>query len=325
MAVRFDLESLAPNDRAEAIRELSRTVNGQIEVHLPSSPAHVRAVMTTSVLGSVEVSGIHWNVAALRRTAGPMNDDVEPHVFVGLQKSGVSRFVQGGRNAEIRPGDLIVLENVKPYTVSFHGTISTFSVRVPTQVLGIPSSLLGQITAVRLGPERPVVDAAAAFFSRLARNQAAVSETDAGLFAQPCIELIRAVVTTGLARDDLAKEPLHRTLLQRVLTYIRLHLAERDLSAARIAAEHHVSVRQLYLSLSQAGISLGDWIRAQRLEECKRELASPTHRFTTIEAIAYRWGFASAPHFSRVFKTAYGVSPREWRHRSRQLPAETER
>ncbi|MFG2307054.1 AraC family transcriptional regulator [Actinacidiphila glaucinigra] len=42
----------------------------------------------------------------------------------------------------------------------------------------------------------------------------------------------------------------------------------------------------------------------------------------TIEAIAHRWGFASAPHFSRVFKAAYGVSPREWRHRSHELPGE---
>ncbi|GIG84031.1 hypothetical protein Pka01_71580 [Planotetraspora kaengkrachanensis] len=133
------------------------------------------------------------------------------------------------------------------------------------------------------------------------------------------------MVTTGLGRDDLAREPLHHTLLQRVMSYILLHLAERDLSAERIAAEHHISVRQLYLTLSQAGISLGDWVRSQRLEKCKLELASPAYQFTTIEAIAYRWGFASAPHFSRVFKAAYGVSPREWRHGSRRLLTGTER
>jgi AraC-like DNA-binding protein len=165
-----------------------------------------------------------------------------------------------------------------------------------------------------------VADAAAAFFSRLARGQAGVSETEAGLLAQPCIDLIRAVATTGLGRDDLAREPLRHTLLHRVMAYVRLHLADQDLSATRIAAEHHVSVRQLYLTLSAGGISLGDWIRAERLEECKRELASPARDHMTIEAIAYRWGFASAPHFSRVFKAAYGVSPREWRRDDRRRP-----
>lgn len=324
MAVQFDVETLDPNDRAEAIREVSRTVNGEMEVDIPSNPAHIRAVMTTSVVGPVEISGIYWNVAALRRTVGPMNYDVEPHVFLGLQESGVSRFTQGGRQAEIRPRDIVILENAKPYTVSFRSPVNTVSVCVPTKVLGLPSSLLDQITAVRLGPERPAADVAAAFFSRLVRNQTALGETDASLFAQPCIELIRALVTTGLGREDLAREPLHHSLLERVMTYIRLHLAEEDLSAARIAAEHHVSVRQLYLVLSQAGISLGDWVRTQRLNECRRELASSTHQFMTIEAIAYRWGFASAPHFSRVFKATYGMSPREWRQRNRQPPADRE-
>lgn len=33
----------------------------------------------------------------------------------------------------------------------------------------------------------------------------------------------------------------------------------------------------------------------------------------TIAAVANRWGFMSATHFSRVFRAAYGMSPSEWR------------
>jgi len=323
MAVRFDVASLAPRDRGDAIRDLSRALNGQIEVDLPPNPAHLRATATTSVLGPVEVAGIHWNVAGLRRTAGARIDDVEPHVFVGLQESGVSRVVQGGRAVEIGPGDLVVLETVLPYTVSFRGTVRTATVRVPTQTLGLPPPLLKGITAVRLGQDRPVVDTAAAFFSRLVRNQSALDGGDAARLAQPCVELIRAVLTTAGGRDDLAAGPLHDTMAERVVAYLRLHLAERDLTADRIAAAHHVSVRQLYLTLSRAGISLGDWVRAERLKECRRELASPAHAHLTIEAVARRWGFTSAPHFSRVFRTVYGMSPREWRQENRRSGAKS--
>jgi AraC-like DNA-binding protein len=323
MAVRFDLASLAPDDRGDAIRDLSRSLNGQIEVALPSHPTQLRAVATSSALGPVEVAGIHWNVAGLRRTADDMADDVEPHVFVGFQESGVSRYVQGGRAAEIRPGDVVVLETVQPYTVSFGGTVHTATVRVPTHTLGLPQRLLKGVTAVRLGRDLPVVDAAAAFFSRLVRNQSALDGDDAAVgLAQPCIELIRAVLTTAGGRDDLAEGPLHDTLAQRVIAYLRLHLAEGDLTADRIAAAHHVSVRQLYLTLSRAGISLGDWVRAERLEECRRELASPVRAHLTIEAVARRWGFASAPHFSRVFRSRYGMSPREWRRGNLRSGAE---
>ncbi|WP_431966916.1 helix-turn-helix domain-containing protein [Actinacidiphila sp. bgisy160] len=313
MADRLDVGSLAPGDRADAIREFSWAINGHIEVGLPPNPQNLRAVATTNAVGSVKVSKIGWNVARLRRAVPPVNEDVVPHVHVHFQEAGVSRIHQGGRQGLTRSGDLVVLENAKPYDVFFHGAMRSVLVRVPTRVLGLRSPLLEQVTAVPLSTQHQVAGATAAFFTRLAREQAAAGETETALLSQPCVDLVRALVTMALGRDDLARAPLNNTLLQRVQEYVRLHLAEPDLTAARIAAEHHVSVRQLYLTLSRAGITLGDWMRTQRLEECKRELASSAHRFMTIEAIAHRWGFTSAPHFSRVFKAAYGVSPREWR------------
>jgi AraC-like DNA-binding protein len=35
-----------------------------------------------------------------------------------------------------------------------------------------------------------------------------------------------------------------------------------------------------------------------------------------ITEIAFGWGFNELTHFSRAFKERYGVSPRDWRHRS---------
>ncbi|MFF3565910.1 helix-turn-helix domain-containing protein [Streptomyces sp. NPDC002574] len=314
MAVRLDAASLAPGDRADAIREFSWSVNGRIEVDLPPDPNRQRAYVTTNALGSVEVSEIGWNVARLRRAAAPpVDEDLVPHVLVSLQEAGVSWFHQGGRQDVIRAGDFLLLQNAKPYEVVFHGPVRTVFVRVPTHVLGLRPSLLDQVTAVRLGSEPTALSAAAAFFTRLAHGQADVGEAEASLLTEPSVDLVRAVVTLVLGRDDLARASLNSTLLVRVQEYVRLHLADPDLTAERIAAEHDVSVRWLYLTLSRAGITLGEWIRTQRLEECKKELASPVHQFMTIEAIAHRWGFASAAHFSRVFKTTYGVSPREMR------------
>ncbi|MFF3565914.1 helix-turn-helix domain-containing protein [Streptomyces sp. NPDC002574] len=316
MADRLDVAALPPGDRADAIREFSWSINGRIEVDLPPDPRHLRAHATTRTVGPVKVSEIGWNVARLRRATALVDEDVVPHVLVHLQEAGISWFHQGDRQGVTRAGDLAVVENAKPFEVFFDGPMHSVLVRVPTHVLGLRQSLLDQVTAVRLSSERPVVGATVAFFSRLARDQAAVGQTETALLAEPCVDLIRAVVTIALGRDDLAGGPLSSTLLQRVQEYVRLHLAEPDLTAARIAAEHQVSVRQIYLTLSRAGITLGEWIRTQRLEECKRELASPAHQFMTIEAIAHRWGFASAPHFSRAFKAAYGVSPRELRLRN---------
>lgn len=94
---------------------------------------------------------------------------------------------------------------------------------------------------------------------------------------EPSVELLRAVLTTQHGDPGLAKGPLESTLGLRITQYIRAHLADPDLSAARIAAAHDISVRHLYTVLSRLGISLGDWIRSHRLAECRRELSGPNN------------------------------------------------
>ncbi len=73
------------------------------------------------------------------------------------------------------------------------------------------------------------------------------------------------------------------------------------------------AARLLYAVLARSGISLRDHVRAQRLAECRRELAGPHGRARTIAVIGRRWGFVDAAHFSKVFKRAYGMTPRDWR------------
>ncbi|MFD1275897.1 helix-turn-helix domain-containing protein [Streptomyces kaempferi] len=102
-------------------------------------------------------------------------------------------------------------------------------------------------------------------------------------------------------------------MLLRILEYARAHLAEPGLNASRIAAAHHMSVRRLYKVMAVGGISLADWIRTHRLEECRNEFRRPAARLTTIETVARRWGFTDMSNFGRIFRAAYGMSPRECR------------
>jgi AraC-like DNA-binding protein len=126
------------------------------------------------------------------------------------------------------------------------------------------------------------------------------------------IELVRALITTA-AQDELGQRVLHDTLYLRVSKYVDAHLTDPDLNAESIALAHNVSVRTLYNAWSAANqVPLSQWIIAARLEGARAQLSGGTSAMT-IAAIARRWGFSDATHFARRFRSAYGLSPREWR------------
>lgn len=105
----------------------------------------------------------------------------------------------------------------------------------------------------------------------------------------------------------------------RITLHIDAHLSDRELTANGIAAAHHISVRHLYTTWARAGheLSLAQWIIDRRLQGA-RELLD-TRPFDSVAAIARACGFADTSHFSRRFREAYNVSPREWR--CRRIPS----
>ena len=113
---------------------------------------------------------------------------------------------------------------------------------------------------------------AVAYFHRLAARPGAFDRPGGEVVSQPGIDLLRAVITTHLDAVELGREALQASLFVRIMEYLQLHFQEPDLGAGRIAAEHHISVRQLYRVLATEGVSLGDWIRTRRLEGAHKDL-----------------------------------------------------
>nr|WP_316728251.1 helix-turn-helix transcriptional regulator [Streptomyces sp. 11x1] len=86
-----------------------------------------------------------------------------------------------------------------------------------------------------------------------------------------------------------------------------------------IAAAHHISLSYLHRLFQQdsPGETVAAWIRAQRLEGARRDLADPALAATPVHTIAARWGMPRPSDFTRAFRWAYGVSPTGYRVRER--------
>ncbi|MFF5335621.1 helix-turn-helix domain-containing protein [Streptomyces sp. NPDC013181] len=313
MSPALDTAYVRPQDREEVIREAVWDSVVRLDIDHRPPADEISARMEVKALGPLRVCTARSTAVTLRRTDQLVRKDEEPSLFLSLQVSGSSMGTQYGRQCVVGPGQFAVYRSDAPYTLLFDEGIDHHFLRLPLAALALPDRLVRDSTTVAFGAGDPLGRLAYTYFSHLAASKELHGSDQAGAVLTPSIELLRSVLASRQGDAERAKEPLEATLGLRITHYIREHLADADLSAATIAAAHGISVRHLYTVLSRSGVSLGDWIRARRLEACRSELAGPQGRARTVAAIGRQWGFVNAAHFSKVFKEAYGLSPRAWR------------
>ncbi|MBO8189365.1 helix-turn-helix domain-containing protein [Streptomyces sp. DW4-2] len=104
-----------------------------------------------------------------------------------------------------------------------------------------------------------------------------------------------------------------RALFATVQSFIWAHLGDPGLCPDAIAAAHHISTRSLHRLFQSQGCTVSSWIRRQRLNRARRDLADPKLAHHPIQAIAATWGFTRPADFTRAFRAAYGIPPHHFR------------
>lgn len=127
-------------------------------------------------------------------------------------------------------------------------------------------------------------------------------------------------------RDSKIDLPRRQKLVDRRLAdienYIMRNLTDSELCYDKVAASCGISPRYLCYILKANNTSFSELVWKNRLLKARDWLVSLKTRDLPIHEIAYKSGFKSAAHFSRMFKNAYGLPPREYRalHESGDLP-----
>jgi AraC-like DNA-binding protein len=98
------------------------------------------------------------------------------------------------------------------------------------------------------------------------------------------------------------------SMFTRVVQYIERNIESPELSPQSICRRVGISRSQLYRLFVSAG-GVANYIRLSRLLKARAELASSARQ--RISNVAYKYGFTSHAHFSRVFKQHFGCTPWE--------------
>ncbi len=101
--------------------------------------------------------------------------------------------------------------------------------------------------------------------------------------------------------------------LSPIIRFVDDSLEDAALSPSMIASRFGYSLRTVHALFATHGKTVSGEIRDRRLERCKLALAK-SRTDLSISDLANRWGFSDASHFSKLFKSKYGVGPRAYRN-----------
>jgi AraC-like DNA-binding protein len=264
-------------------------------------------------IGNVQFTRVTAAAHRVLRTRRMIARSDVGHYKIGLQLSGVGWISQGGRDAVLRPGDLTVYDTSRPYTLAFDGDTATFVFMVPDHVLGLPRDAMERVTATAISGREGLGSVVSPFLAGLADLTAAVPTTLTPRLASNVTDLLGTLFRERLELTQGESNGVRGARLLAVQAWIERHLHRPDLSPETVAAATHISVRYLYRLFESEGMTVARWIKERRLAGCCRELADPSLVRFSVGAIGARWGLHDPASFSRAFRAAYGLSPREYR------------
>jgi AraC family transcriptional regulator, positive regulator of tynA and feaB len=224
-----------------------------------------------------------------------------------FQTQGTSTVRQDGREARAVPGDVFVLDACRPFQVET-SVASLQSVFIPSDLLKEAFPGIDSCTAVVLPTRSGVGRIARVGFEELFDPASEADDEGLAGIASTLPHALAVAFGPHLkSRPLISRDDHHR---ERIKDFVKRNLRDPRLNTRFIAKEVGLSLRRLHELFVAEPETLMRWIRAERLKRISDELADPALAERPIANIAYDWGFRQPAHFSRSFRSEYGVSPR---------------
>jgi AraC-like DNA-binding protein len=326
----LDSTAVDPADRLDHCREVLGALPVPLEFNL-SGPARIRASrLEAATLGPVTVAQVTHVIdgAAVVDRPPRMIRRSDPEIYrLMVHLGGVDLMTQDGREAALAPGGMALYDSSRPFRVRFQpgrDQLHRYAMlSFPRPLLTVDPRAMRAVIGTRLDGAGPLGALVQCFVTRLARDADRYGPRDGARLADTVLDLLSVWLAGELDAGAAPPESRGRALVAQSQAFIAEHLAEQSLSPHTVAGAQHVSLRTLQAVFAAQGLTVTGWIRQCRLEACRRDLGNPRLASVAVATVGRRWGFENAAHFSRLFRQAYGMSPRAFRARAAEVTRRT--
>jgi len=278
----------------------------------PVKPSDFRMVIKSVPFGDMNLSQSTLSQAEVTNTAKLKNNTPEHfyHIYILNRRQ---KIVTNNRTAILEPGDFTIADSTLAMTLTTAEPYTTIGLTVPEKVLHKyvpdPENAVGLRFSGKAGFSKIVSYMLLTMWENAESGYLVDTGTD---LANNLLGIVSACCSLNCNQPEEENANLIE-MREKIKHVINNNLQNPDLCIGKLAKEFGFSIRYVQRLFSEEECTVSKYIRRQRLEGCKRQLANPAWLNHSITEIAFNWGFNSSAHFARVFKEQYGINAREYR------------
>lgn len=285
----------------------------------------VQAVESGSYSASLERLGVGSAKVAKARSCGSRILHTSDHIrrspldqnfIIHLQLQGHSVNEQAGREIDLAPGDLALCDTSRPYGLSFSGPASFLVLVLPAAKMRRRLPHLEDAVSLRVSRHTGRTRILTSLIEAIWVESSLVPDVRGNDDLQsPLLDLAAACLAPALTDQDCRAM---RRVERDAFALADRNFGKFDYGVRDIAEQTGLSVRSVQKIFASRGTTVSSYILRKRLEWAARALERTDERITLI---AFEAGFNEHAYFTRAFRSAFGVSPSEYRRQEANFPA----
>ncbi|HXZ10103.1 MAG TPA: helix-turn-helix domain-containing protein [Paraburkholderia sp.] len=308
----FDTDDTPVGQRFAQWREVSSRLFLPVDVASQSIETF-RYTSARSAIDGIPIGNSMARDTQVKRTARHIAGSVSYPVSLYIPTCGKLGLAQAGGERSVEPGECALVDTARAYETDVRAEFCFTWMHIPRERLACRIGGLDLVAGRTFSLDNPYVRLAIDFIRNIASVADQLSGEKAHRVAEHALDLLATAIEDcmgALPSDDTVRRS---AMLHHAQTYIDHHLSDAGLSLGEVAAALKVSPRYLSGLFGEAETPYRTLLRERRLERCAGDLSDPRLAFRSVTDIALSWGFVDPAHFSRTFKTRYGLSPSDYR------------
>lgn len=261
------------------------------------------------------------SLIAFRRSWHDIRADKTNVTVFWFVRRGTLTVSRSGHDCVVKSGEFTLTRSSKPFSMELSpdasGELDVLHLIVPShRVHAIISDNLDAGTAF------PTADGEVALAKHilwmLFENGRDIDDEVSSSLVEAVLKGIGKTVSRVVGNLNV-RHSIMEFRFKEIIKYINKNISNPDLSSVMVADGCGISSRYFCYVMKKNDLSFSSYVWSMRLNTAKSWLEDENMNHHSISEIGYMVGFKSSSHFSRVFKSRFKLTPRDFRLINREV------